>query len=82
MRPPVLILQGTSDVYSFREGRKLFAALRRLGRPVELALFEGGGHVPAAWSPPQAVDQMARMIDFLERHLDDDNASAGTLTRD
>jgi hypothetical protein len=43
--------------------------LRRLNRPVELALYLGGGHTPAFWPTPQAVDRMARTIEFLRRHI-------------
>jgi dipeptidyl aminopeptidase/acylaminoacyl peptidase len=69
IRTPVLILQGTDDFTGAREGGKLFAALRRLNRPVELALYQGGSHTPAFWEPSQAVDQMARTIDFLQRKI-------------
>ncbi len=69
IRTPVLILQGTDDFTGSREGGKLFAALRRLNRPVELALYQGGGHTPAFWPVAQAVDQMARTIEFLSRHI-------------
>ncbi|WP_114953946.1 prolyl oligopeptidase family serine peptidase [Sphingosinicella terrae] len=69
IRTPVLILQGTDDFTGSRESGKLFAALRRLNRPVELALYQGGGHTPAFWPIPQAVDQMARTLDFLRRHI-------------
>lgn len=69
IRTPVLIIQGTDDFTGAREGGKLFAALRRLDRPVELALYEGGGHVPAYWPTAQAVDQIARTIEFLQRHI-------------
>jgi dipeptidyl aminopeptidase/acylaminoacyl peptidase len=66
---PVLILQGTDDFTGSREGGKMFAALRRLNRPVELALYQGGSHTPSSWPVAQAVDQMARTIEFLRRHI-------------
>ena len=69
IRTPLLIIQGTDDFVGVREGGKLFSALRRLDRPVELALYQGGGHTPAFWEPAQAVDQMARTIEFLRLHL-------------
>lgn len=69
IRTPVLILQGTDDYTGSRESGKLFSALRRLDRPVELALYQGGGHSPAHWPLAQAVDQMARTIEFLQRHI-------------
>jgi dipeptidyl aminopeptidase/acylaminoacyl peptidase len=69
IRTPVLIIQGTADTVGAFESGKLFAALRRLDRPVELALYQGGGHSTAHFPLAQAVDQMARTITFLERHL-------------
>lgn len=69
IRTPILIIQGTEDFGGASESGKMFAALRRLNRPVELALYQGGGHVPAHWPLSQAVDQMARTIEFLGRHI-------------
>jgi len=69
IRTPLLILQGTADFVGARESGKLFSALRRLDRPVALALYEGGGHSPAHFPPAQAVDQMARTIEFLRVHI-------------
>ena len=69
IRTPMLILQGTEDSVGSREATKLYAALRRLNRPVELALYEGGGHAPSAWITPHAIDQAARTLEFLKRHL-------------
>jgi dipeptidyl aminopeptidase/acylaminoacyl peptidase len=69
IRTPMLILQGTDDFTGSRESGKLFAALRRLDRPVELALYGGGGHTPAHFPLTQAVDQMARTLDFLRRYI-------------
>jgi dipeptidyl aminopeptidase/acylaminoacyl peptidase len=69
IRTPLLILQGTADFVGVRESGKLFSALRRLDRPVELALYAGGGHSPAHFPPAQAVDQMARTIEFLRVHI-------------
>ncbi|MFC5345569.1 prolyl oligopeptidase family serine peptidase [Brevundimonas staleyi] len=69
IRTPMLIIQGTEDFLGYREGGKLFAALRRLDREVELALYDGQGHSPPDWNAPQAADQALRILDFLDRHL-------------
>ena len=69
IQTPVLIIQGDQDYTGYREAGKLFAALRRLDRPVELALYAGAGHSPPHWRPDQAADQMRRTLEFLDRHL-------------
>lgn len=66
---PLLILQGTNDPVGFGEGPKLFAALRRLGKTAELALYDGGGHEPAGWRAPQAQDQAIRTLAFLDKYM-------------
>jgi dipeptidyl aminopeptidase/acylaminoacyl peptidase len=67
---PLLIVHGDAD-WAFRDGQKLFAALRRLGRPVQLAAYAGQGHVVNQWSRPSAVDAAERMVAFYRKHLGD-----------
>jgi dipeptidyl aminopeptidase/acylaminoacyl peptidase len=66
---PMLIIQGTSDPVGYRESRKLYAALRRLDREVELVMYDGGGHSPPHWRSAHAIDQMMRTLDFMDKHL-------------
>ena len=51
--------------------QKLFSALRRLERPVQLATYEGMGHVIYEWTRPNAVDAAQRIVEFLRKHLGD-----------
>ncbi|AXE63939.1 hypothetical protein BBF93_06695 [Hyphomonas sp. CACIAM 19H1] len=65
---PLLLLQGRNDVF-LTEAQKLFVVLRRLGAPVQLAVYEGSGHAMADWPKRQAVDGTLRAIEFLDRYL-------------
>jgi dipeptidyl aminopeptidase/acylaminoacyl peptidase len=66
----MLIVAGEDDLtVPCEESEKLFVALRRLGRPVELRLYEGEGHVISEWANANAVDVSRRMVEFLAEHL-------------
>ncbi len=70
IRTPLLIVAGESDdAVPYSESKKLFVGLRRLNRPVQLAIYPGEGHVIAEWSTAHAVDVSQRMVDFLDKHL-------------
>ncbi|WJI16112.1 prolyl oligopeptidase family serine peptidase [Pseudoxanthomonas winnipegensis] len=67
---PMLIVAGERDgAVPYQESKKLFVGLRRLDRPVQLAIYPGQGHVIATWSTPSAVDVSRRMVQFLDKHL-------------
>lgn len=63
---PVLLLHGDTDpVVPVEQARALAAALRDLGRPVELHEYEGEGH---GWGRPEVVvDELTRIEAFLAR---------------
>jgi dipeptidyl aminopeptidase/acylaminoacyl peptidase len=67
---PLLIVHGSEDtgVASFL-GDELFVALRRLGKDVEYAKYEGGNHAPPYWSYPNQTDLCNRMIEWFSRYL-------------
>lgn len=70
IRTPLLIVTGEKDsAVPYEESKKLFVALRRLGRPAQLAIYPGEGHVISTWSKANAVDVSRRMIEFLDKHL-------------
>lgn len=70
IRTPLLIVAGEKDnTVPYEESKKLFVGLRRLERPVQLAIYPGEGHVIATWSTDSAVDASRRMVDFLDKHL-------------
>jgi len=51
---PVLLIHGTEDTLPVTDSDQTFVALRRLGKTVEYARYEGEGH--AAWGAPNATD--------------------------
>lgn len=67
---PLLIVHGTDDktVPPFL-GDEVFVGLRRLGKEVEYARYEGEGHSPAYWSYANQVDFCNRMIAWFDVHL-------------
>jgi dipeptidyl aminopeptidase/acylaminoacyl peptidase len=67
---PLLILHGSLDtsVASFL-GDEVFVGLRRLGKEVEYAKYEGEGHSPPYWSYSNQVDVCNRMIAWFNAHL-------------
>lgn len=64
----MLIMQGGSDG-SDDEAQLLFSALDRLGVPVELAIYDGAGHVLSSWPRPQAVDGTRRVLRYLDQRI-------------
>ena len=65
---PVLIVHGTADM-AYHDAGKLFTALRRLGKPAQLASYLDQGHVISLWRRASAVDAARRMVEFFRRHL-------------
>ena len=65
---PLLILQGAEDkAVPPGQSRAIAEQLQRLGRPVELHLYEGEGH---GWRRVDTVmDELARVEAFLARHV-------------
>ena len=67
---PVLIVHGTEDM-AYHDAGKLFSALRRLGKPAQLASYLDQGHVISSWRRASAIDAARRMVAFYRRHLGD-----------
>ncbi len=67
---PVLIIHGADDkaVASFL-GDELFVSLRRLGKEVEYAKYEGEDHSPLYWSYANQLDLCNRMIAWFGKYL-------------
>ncbi|MEM1248971.1 MAG: prolyl oligopeptidase family serine peptidase [Acidobacteriota bacterium] len=68
IRTPLLLLHGDKD-QAVHDAEKLFTALRRLERDVQLALYKGQGHVVLEWNRAEAIDAAERMLEFFGRHL-------------
>lgn len=74
---PLLLLHGRDDATCpVGEAKKMFVALRRLGRTAQLAVYEREGHVISEWEPKHAIDATDRMLEFLRRHLGTDPVRA------
>lgn len=67
---PLLIVHGTEDM-AYHDAGKLFSALRRLGKPAQLASYLDQGHVISSWRRASAIDAARRMVEFYRRHLGD-----------
>jgi dipeptidyl aminopeptidase/acylaminoacyl peptidase len=67
---PLLIVHGEEDraVASFL-GDELFVGLRRLGKEVQYAKYQGEGHTPQDWSYANQLDFCNRMIAWFDDHL-------------
>ena len=69
---PLLIVHGSKDpaVASFL-GDELFVALRRLGKRVDYAKYEGEDHTQLFWSYANQVDYCNRVIAWFDKYLKD-----------
>jgi dipeptidyl aminopeptidase/acylaminoacyl peptidase len=64
---PVLIVHGGLDRPEFAD--EAFVALRRLGKEVTYARYEGEEHWQGAWGQANVVDYWNRVIDWFDSHL-------------
>jgi dipeptidyl aminopeptidase/acylaminoacyl peptidase len=78
---PVLIVHGTADYVSDINAKMPFVALRRLGKDVTLALYEGEDHVQGEYSIPNQQDYFERKIKWFDRYLCPRRVSATSCTR-
>jgi dipeptidyl aminopeptidase/acylaminoacyl peptidase len=67
---PLLVVQGSEDtgVAPFL-GDQIFTALRRLGKEVAYAKYQGEEHDPSDWSYANQLDFSLRMIEWFDSHL-------------
>ena len=68
IRTPLLIVHGDKE-HAYDDAEKLFSALRRLNRTVQLAVYHGEGHVISEWTLENAADAARRTVEFFDRHL-------------
>jgi dipeptidyl aminopeptidase/acylaminoacyl peptidase len=66
---PVLIVHGTKDYLAEANAKMAFVALRRLGKDVTLALYDGEGHSQNEYSVPNQQDYVEREIAWFDRYL-------------
>jgi dipeptidyl aminopeptidase/acylaminoacyl peptidase len=77
VQTPLLMIQGTNDVFGAGQTEEFFAALNRLGKPVELVRYVGESH--SIESPPNILDFWYRTYAWLDRFLDISRDSKGNL---
>lgn len=68
---PVLLIHGGADesVMPFLAD-EMFVGLRRLGKEVEYARYEGEGHSPTEWHYQNQKDYCERMLAWFQRYLE------------
>lgn len=68
---PLLLLQAEGDMRCPPEQSEIvFAALRKLGRPVELVRYPDESHLLVfTGRPDRRVDRIERIVDWFQRHL-------------
>jgi len=77
VQTPLLIVHGGEDttVPAFLAD-EIFVGLRRLGREVEYAKYEGEGHWEGSWGYVNQVDYLNRVIGWFDRWLKAPNATS------
>ena len=82
VQTPVLIVHGASDttVAAFL-GDEIFVGLRRLGKEVEYAKYEGESHSPSYWSYANQLDLCHRVITWFDDHLKKQQADSARVHR-
>jgi dipeptidyl aminopeptidase/acylaminoacyl peptidase len=72
VKTPLLIVHGSKDeAASSSLSDQVFVGMRRLGREVEYAKYEGESHVPRDWSYGNQLDLCRRTLRWFETHLKD-----------
>ncbi|HEX4439694.1 MAG TPA: prolyl oligopeptidase family serine peptidase [Thermoanaerobaculia bacterium] len=67
---PVLLIHGAEDLrVPVHNADETFVALRRLGKEVEYARYDGEDHSELYWSHPNQIDYCRRVIAWFDAHL-------------
>jgi dipeptidyl aminopeptidase/acylaminoacyl peptidase len=67
---PVLLIHGAEDLrVPVHNADEAFVALRRLGKEVEYARYDGEDHSELYWSHPNQLDYCRRVIAWFDGHL-------------
>lgn len=69
IRTPLFIAQGIDDM-GFSDAQRMYSALKRLGRPARLALYEQSGHGMNLWPRANAIDGAKRAVAFFREYLE------------
>ena len=71
---PLLLASGTVRAEEPAQAGEVFSALRRLGKRVELRLYDGEDHAPGGWSEPSHRDFVERVVQWFDSYLKGDEA--------
>lgn len=67
---PVLLLHGSEDrAVRSPAADQVFVSLRRLGKTVQYAKYQGEGHSAVTWSHVHQLDYINRILDWFEKYL-------------
>ena len=67
---PLLFIHGDKDDASgWQVAAEMFAALRRLSKRTEFALYRGEGHIPSDWGPSNKIDLWNRILNWFNLYL-------------
>lgn len=66
---PLLIVSGTARPGEAAQAGEAFSALRRLGKKVEMRLYDGEGHWPGFWSERSVRDLCDSVLRWFDTHL-------------
>lgn len=70
VQTPLLILHGTgADTVRSDGSDEVFVGLRRLGKKVVYARYDGEGHAPVTWRRPNQIDYLNRVLRWFGEHL-------------
>jgi dipeptidyl aminopeptidase/acylaminoacyl peptidase len=70
VQTPLLILHGTGDdTVKSDGGDEVFVGLRRLGKKVVYARYEGEDHSAVTWRRPNQIDYLKRWLAWFDEHL-------------
>lgn len=69
VQTPLLLTHGTADSISSAAAEETFVALRRLGKKVVYAKYEGEGHPEVDWRYGNQMDFLQRLIAWFDEHL-------------
>jgi dipeptidyl aminopeptidase/acylaminoacyl peptidase len=70
VKTPVLIIHGAEDdAVQVNLADEVFTGLRRLGKTVSYARYQGENHWEGAWSYPNQLDSLNRSIAWFDRFL-------------
>jgi dienelactone hydrolase len=73
---PLLLVSGTASPGEAAQAGEAYSALRRLGKRVELRLYDGEDHWPGFWAAANYRDFAERVVSWFGEHLAAPAASA------